>query len=71
VFFVPSGGIETAERHVSVVAAFRYRNADDFGKKRFYYQASFRMVGSSSRKWATIPKNESFPFFFLDSRVTA
>jgi hypothetical protein len=28
---VPSGEIETAARHVSVVAAFLYRNADDFG----------------------------------------
>jgi len=54
-----------------MVAAFLYRHADDFGKKRFYYQASFRMVGSRCRKWATIPKNEWFPFSFLDSRVTA
>ena len=54
-----------------MVAALLYGNADDFGKKRLYYQAGFRTVGGSCRKRATIPKNESFPFSFLDSRVTA
>src|SRR5215469_16448328 len=67
----PSGDIETAARCLSMVAAFLHRNTDDFGKKRFYYQASFRMMGGSCRKRATIPKNESFPFSFLDCCVTA
>jgi hypothetical protein len=36
-----------------VVALFLYSNTDNFGKKGFYYQASFRMVGSNCRKRAT------------------
>jgi hypothetical protein len=44
-----------------MVAALLYRNADNFGKKRFYDQASFRMMGSGCGKRTTIPINESFP----------
>jgi hypothetical protein len=65
------GDFEAAARCLSVVAVLLYRNADDFGKERFYYQASFRMMGSGCRKRTTIPQNESFPLSFLDCGVTA
>ena len=67
----PLGDIEAATRRLSVVALLLYRNADDLGKKRFYYQASFWMMGSGCRKRTTIPENESFPLSFLDCGVTA
>ena len=31
-----------------MVAALLYRNADDFGKKPFYYQTSFRVMDSDN-----------------------
>jgi hypothetical protein len=67
----PLGDFEAAARCLSVVAALLYRNADNFGKKCFYYQASFRLIRSSSRKRTTIPINEAFSFSFPDCRVTA
>ena len=53
------------------MAALLHRTADNFGKKRFHYQAGFRMIDSDRRKRTAISKKESLSLAFLDRHVTA
>ena len=52
-----------------MVAALLDSHVDDFGKKRFCYQASFWMVSRGRRKQTTISTNELFALAFLDYSV--
>jgi hypothetical protein len=54
-----------------MLAALLYWNADNFGKKRFCYQASFRMMHSDCREHTTISANESLPLALMEGNITA
>jgi hypothetical protein len=51
------GDVEATARRVPVLTAFFYRNTYNFGKKRFYNQAGFRVVSSGRGKRTTVPIN--------------
>jgi len=66
-----SGDLEAAARCLSVMAALLHWPADNFGKKRFHYQAGFRMIDSDRRKHTAISTKESLSLAFLNRYVTA
>jgi hypothetical protein len=51
------GDLEATARCVPVLTTFFYRNTNNFGKKRFYNQAGFRVVSGGRGKRTTVPIN--------------